>query len=89
MLHIVLLFIYSAFSQSFTELQRLSEPTQNTNFVDISSDNNIMVTGNGDNQAYHYQLTNGIFTHQQNITDSGNDVMVTDITSDGQSLLAI
>ena len=89
MLHIVLLFIYSAFSQSFTELQRLSEPTLNTIFVDISSDNSIMLTGNGDNQAYHYQLSNGIFIHQQNITDSGSDVVVTDITSDGQSLLTI
>ena len=54
----------------------------------MSDDNNILVTGNFDNNVYIYYRENGTFSLSQPIPESG-DVFVTDITSDGQMLLIV
>ena len=55
----------------------------------MSNDNNILVTGNYDDKTYIYYRENKTFSLNQTIKNSGGDVMVTDITSDGQVLLEI
>ena len=75
-------------SQLFTEVQRITAPTASTLSIDISSDSNIMVTGNYDDNTYVFFREDKNFSLNQTIY-SKSDVMVTDITSDGKILLVV
>ena len=55
----------------------------------MSNDNSLLVTGNYDDKTYVYYRENTTFSLNQTIANSGDDVMVTDITSDGQVLLEV
>ena len=84
---ISLFLISMTLSQLFTEVQRITAPTASTLSIDISSDSNIMVTGNYDDNTYVFR-ENKNFSLNQTIY-SKSDVMVTDITSDGKVLLVV
>ena len=88
MFPIPFLLIFTVFSQPFSEVQRLTDPTASTLSIDISRDNNILVTGNYDDKTYIYRRQNKTFSLNQTISGNG-DVYVTDLTSDGKVLLMV
>ena len=82
MLLISCFILYTVLSQPFTGLQRLIDPTLSTLSVDISKNGSALVTGNYDDKTYIFKSQNDTFYLSQTISSS-EDVMVTDITSDG------
>ena len=85
---IILIFI-STSSQPFSPSQVLTEPSSNTYTIDISDDDNVLVSGNMDDKTYIYGRTNSTFSHSQTLQDSGSSIYETDITGDGQFLLTV
>ena len=87
---LILILLSFAFSQPYSELQQIINESSSVTFsIDISDDNQILVSGNYDNHAHIYRKSNNLFSHNQTTPISQDDVDVADITADGQYLLVI